>query len=251
VVNAINYSFPSPVGTILIFLLGGYLLFSVLKLNPWLAAAGSVAFTFSSYNIILLVAGHANQAFAIAFFAPILAGILLILRGKHFIGAAVTALALALEIRANHVQMTYYLLLVLLILVFIELYHAIKNKTTANFLKSLAYVGAAVVLALAVNASMLWSTYEYGKDTIRGKSNLTQHTTEPSNGLPKDYAYQWSQGVGECIIILPEGFSLKCRSKVDKADHEENSSYNKVDAITLKPVVHLSFLKWIIYIPQK
>ncbi|NHA06001.1 hypothetical protein G7092_19480 [Mucilaginibacter sp. HC2] len=228
VVNAINYSFPSPVGTILIFLLGGYLLFSVLKLNPWLAAAGSVAFTFSSYNIILLVAGHANQAFAIAFFAPILAGILLILRGKHFIGAAVTALALALEIRANHVQMTYYLLLVLLILVFIELYHAIKNKTTANFLKSLAYVGAAVVLALAVNASMLWSTYEYGKDTIRGKSNLTQHTTEPSNGLPKDYAYQWSQGVGECItFLIPNAYGGGGRGPSDADSHVAKALIDK------------------------
>ncbi|MEZ2337044.1 hypothetical protein AB6735_15475 [Mucilaginibacter sp. RCC_168] len=228
VINAINYSFPSPVGTVLIFLLGAYLLFSVLKLNPWLAAAGAVAFTFSSYNIILLAAGHANQAFAIAFFAPILAGILLILRGKHFIGAAITALALALEIRANHVQMTYYLLLVLLILVFIELYHAIKSKTTASFLKSLAYVGAAVVLALAVNASMLWSTYEYGKDTIRGKSNLTQHTTEPSNGLPRDYAYQWSQGVGECItFLIPDAYGGSGRGPSDADSHVAKALIDK------------------------
>jgi hypothetical protein len=228
VINAINYSFPSPVGTVLIFLLGAYLLFNVLKLNPWLAAAGAVAFTFSSYNIILLAAGHANQAFAIAFFAPILAGILLIIRGKHFIGAAITALALALEIRANHVQMTYYLLLVLLILVFIELYHAIKNKTTAAFLKSLAYVGAAVVLALAVNASMLWSTYEYGKDTIRGKSNLTQHTTEPSNGLPRDYAYQWSQGVGECItFLIPDAYGGSGRGPSDADSHVAKALIDK------------------------
>jgi hypothetical protein len=220
VINAVNYSLPNPIGTILIFLLGAYLLFCVLKLNPWLAAAGAVAFTFSSYNIILLVAGHANQAFAIAFFAPILAGILLILRGKHFTGAAVTALALALEIRANHVQMTYYLLLVLLILVGIELYHAIKTKTIAAFLKSLAYVGAAVLLAVVVNASMLWSTYEYGKDTIRGKSNLTQHTTEPSNGLPKDYAYQWSQGVGECLtFLIPNAYGGSGRGPVDADSH--------------------------------
>jgi hypothetical protein len=220
IVNAINYSFPTPVGTVLLFLLGTYLLFCVLKLNPWLAAAGAIAFTFSSYNIILLAAGHANQAFAIAFFAPILAGILLILRGKHLTGAALTALALALEIRANHVQMTYYLLLVLLILLGIELYHAVKNKTTAAFLKSAIYVGAAVLLAVAVNASMLWSTYDYGKDTIRGKSNLTQHTTEPSNGLPKDYAYQWSQGVGECItFLIPNAYGGSNRGPANEDSH--------------------------------
>ncbi|MGZ3764653.1 MAG: YfhO family protein [Mucilaginibacter sp.] len=202
VVSALKAVFPNPIDTVLLLLLGSYFLFCVLKLNPWLAAAGAVAFTFSSYNIILLVAGHSNQAFAIAFFAPILASIILTLRGKYWLGSTLTALFLAMEIRANHIQMTYYLLLALLILIGVELYHAIKNKTTAVFLKSMAYLGAATVLALAVNASSLWSTYEYGKETIRGQSNLTQHTTEPSNGLAKDYAYVYSQGVGECLTFL-------------------------------------------------
>lgn len=155
VVTGINYTFPAPVGTVLMFLLGTYFLFIVLKVNPWLAAAGAVAFTFSSYNIILLTAGHANQAFAIAFFGPILAGIILTLRGKYLLGFSVTALFLALEIRANHVQMTYYLMLALLIMVGIELYHAIKNKTLNAFLKSLGYIAAAVLLSIAVNASIL------------------------------------------------------------------------------------------------
>jgi hypothetical protein len=202
VVSAIKATFPNPVDTVLILLLGTYFLFIVLKLNPWLAAAGAVAFTFSSYNIILLVAGHSNQAFAIAFFAPILAGIILTLRGKHILGGALTAFFLAMEIRANHVQMTYYLLLSLIILIGIELYHAIKTKNLQAYLKSMAYIGGATLLALAVNASSLWSTYDYGTETIRGKSNLTQTAKEPSNGLDKDYAYQWSQGVGESFTFL-------------------------------------------------
>ena len=202
VVNGINAVFPNPVGTVLILLIGAYFLFTVLKLNPWLAAAGAVAFTFSSYNIILFVAGHSNQVFAIAFFAPLLGSILLTLRGKYWLGGSLTALFLAMEIRANHIQMTYYLMLALFILLGIELYHAIKNKTIPAFVKSLIYVGGAVIIALAVNASILWSTAEYGNDTIRGKSNLTQHTNEPSNGLAKDYAYQWSQGIGECFTFL-------------------------------------------------
>ncbi|MBB6111323.1 hypothetical protein SAMN05421821_111133 [Mucilaginibacter lappiensis] len=202
IVTALKVTFPNPVDTVLLLLLGTYFLFIVLKLNPWLAAAGAVAFTFSSYNIILLVAGHSNQAFAIAFFAPILGGIILTLRGKHILGGALTAFFLAMEIRANHVQMTYYLLLSLIILVGIELYHAIKTKNTQPFLKSLAYIGGATLLALAVNASSLWSTYDFGKETIRGKSNLTQTSKEPSNGLAKDYAYQWSQGVGESFTFL-------------------------------------------------
>jgi len=202
VVKGLTAIFPNPIYTVLLLLLGTYFLFSVLKLNPWLAAAGAVSFTFSSYNIILLVAGHTNQAFAIAFFAPLLASILLTLRGRYWLGGSLTALFLAMEIRANHVQMTYYLLLSILILFGIELYHAIKSKTTTGFIKAIAFTGAAIVIALAVNASLLWSTYEYGKDTIRGKSNLTQHTTEPSDGLPKDYAYQYSQGVSESFTFL-------------------------------------------------
>lgn len=194
--------FPDPVAILLILLCGAYFLFIVLKLNPWLAAAGAVAVAFSSYNIIYIVAGHTNQAYAIAFFAPIIAGILLTLRGNYLTGASLTALFLALEIRSNHIQMTYYLLLSIIILVIVELYNAIKGKTMPAFLKSLAYLGAATLLAVGVNASILWSTYDYGKETIRGQSNLTQHTSEPSNGLAKDYAYGWSQGVGESFTFL-------------------------------------------------
>ncbi|EHQ27113.1 glycosyltransferase family protein [Mucilaginibacter paludis] len=202
IISTIKSIFPNPVDTVLLLLLGSYLLLCVLKLNPWLAAAGAIAFTFSSYNIILLVAGHSNQSFAIAFFAPILAGIILALRGKYLLGAALTAFFLAMEIRANHIQMTYYLMFAIMILVGIELYHAIKGKTTATFFKSIGYLALATLLAIGVNASSLWSTYEYGKDTIRGQSNLTQNTKEPSNGLARDYTYEYSQGVAECLTFL-------------------------------------------------
>jgi hypothetical protein len=202
VVSGVKAVFPNPIDTVILLLVGAYFLFIVLKLNPWLAAAGALAFTFSSYNIIYIVAGHSSQMFAIALFAPIVASIILTLRGKYLLGASLTALFLAVEIRANHVQMTYYLMLAILILVGIELFHAIKAKTTASFLKSLGYLTAGLVLALAVNASILWSTYEYGKDTIRGKSNLTSEIKEASNGLTKKYAYEYSQGVGESLTFL-------------------------------------------------
>jgi hypothetical protein len=201
-VQGVVNTFPDPLYNIFLLIFGAYFLFTVLKLNPWLAAAGSIAFAFSSYNIILLVAGHSNQAFAISFFAPILASIILTLRGRYWLGGSLTALFLSMEIRANHVQMTYYLLIILLILIGIELYHAIKAKTTRSFLKSMTFLGGAALIALMVNASSLWSTYEYGKDSIRGKSNLTQHTTEPSNGLDKKYAYEYSQNVGETFTFL-------------------------------------------------
>jgi hypothetical protein len=202
IVSTLKKTFPSPIDTVLLLLLGAYFLLSVLKLNPWLAAAGALAFAFSSYNIILMVAGHANQVFAIAFFAPILAGIILALRGKYLLGASLTAFFLSLEIRANHIQMTYYLLIAILLLIGFELYNAIKGKTIAAYIKAIAYLAVATLLAIAVNASLLWSTYEYGKYTTRGQSNLTQNTKEPSNGLAKDYAFQYSQGIGETITFL-------------------------------------------------
>jgi hypothetical protein len=202
IVKTLIAVFPNPIYDVLLLLFGTYFLFIVLKLNPWLAAVGAVAFTFSSYNIILLTAGHSNQALAIAFFAPIIASIILTLRGKYLLGGSLTALFIALELKANHIQMTYYLVLALVILFGIELYHAIKAKTIPTYFKSIGVIVAATLLAVLVNASLLWSTAEYSADSYRGKSNLTQHTTEPSNGLSKHYAYEWSQGVGECFTFL-------------------------------------------------
>ncbi len=216
VVSAFKVIFPNPVDTVLLLLLGTYFLLSVLKLNPWLAAAGAIAFTFSSYNFILIDAGHANQVYAIAFFAPIVASIIVTFRGQYLLGSALTAFFLAMEIRSNHIQMTYYLMLALLIFVGIELYHAIKSKQTKPFFKSIVYLSAATLLAVAVNAGSLWTTYEYGNESIRGKSNLTKQTTEPSNGLSKEYAFQWSQGIGECFTFLvPNAYGGGSRSTVD------------------------------------
>jgi hypothetical protein len=201
-INVLDHVFPSPIYIVLLLLFGGYFLFSVLKLNPWLAAAGALAFTFSSYNIIYIAAGHVNQELAIALFAPILASIILVMNGRYILGSSLLALFLALEIKANHIQMTYYLLIALLILVIIEFYHAIRSKTLPIFFKSLAYIACATLLAMAVNASTLWSTAEYAKDSIRGKSNLTQNTKEASSGVLRSYAYEFSEGVGETLTFL-------------------------------------------------
>ncbi|MBD1394072.1 YfhO family protein [Mucilaginibacter glaciei] len=227
VVSAIKATFPNPVDTVLILLLGTYFLFIVLKLNPWLAAAGAIAFTFSTYNIILLVAGHSNQAFAIAFFAPLLASIIMTLRGQYYLGGALTAFFLAMEIRANHVQMTYYLMFAIVILIAIELYHAVKAKATAGFVRSIGFLAVATLLALSVNASLLWSTYDYGTETIRGKSNLIKNTKEPNNGLDRDYAYQYSQGVAESFTFLVPN-AAGGGSGLDNID--ENSEFVKVFA---------------------
>jgi len=202
VISLIKTVLPDPVDVVLLYLVGAYLLFCVLKINPYLAAAGAIAFAFTSYNFQIIAAGHSNKAMAIAFFAPILAGVILTLRGRYWMGASLTALFLALEIRANHIQMTYYLLLAILIFVGIELFHAFKEKRLAFLGKAIGFLAVGALLAIMVNASTLWTTYEYGKESNRGKSNLTTDRSEEQNGLSKEYAYGWSQGVGESFTFL-------------------------------------------------
>ncbi len=223
VVSGLKAIFPNPVDTVLLYLLGAYLLFCSLRVNPWLSAAGAIAFTFSSYNFILIDAGHANQAYAIAFFAPILAGIIYAFRGKYVLGGALTAFFLAMEIRANHIQMTYYLMFAIIILVIVQLVAAVKAKRTKPFFTAIGYLAVGVVLALAVNAGSLWTTYEYGKETNRGQSNLTKHTDEPSNGLDKQYAFGWSQGISECFtFLIPNAYGGA--SGTDALKDESNTS---------------------------
>ncbi|QPH38283.1 glycosyltransferase family protein [Pedobacter endophyticus] len=227
----ITKALPNPTGTVLLLLFGGYFLFIVLKVNPWLAAAGAIAFTFTTYNFVLIASGHSSKALAIGFFAPIIAGILLTLRGKYWYGASLTALFLALEIRTNHVQMTYYLMLAILIFVIVEVSQAVKNKTVPHLTKAFGFLALSVLLAVMINASLLWSTAEYAKETNRGKSNLTVATTEKDAGMSKEYAYQWSQGVGESFtFLIPDLYGGA--SSVEELVKPESNMFKAVADIT-------------------
>lgn len=193
---------PHPANLVFIYLLGFFILLMVLRVNPWLALAGSVAFAFSSYFFIILEAGHNSKAHAIGYMAPVLAGILLTYRGKHIAGALLTALFLALELRANHLQITYYLMLVVVLLGITRLVVAIQEKTVPEFLKATGLLVAAALLALSTNVTNLWATWEYGKETIRGKSELSHSPENRTTGLDKDYATQWSYGKGETFSLM-------------------------------------------------
>ena len=225
----ITKALPNPVGTVLLLLVGAYFLFITLKVNPWLAAAGAIAFAFTTYNFVLIATGHSNKALAIGFFAPIIASLFITLRGRYLLGASLTALFLALEIRANHVQMTYYLFLSLLILVGIELYQAYKNKTLPAFGKAIGYLAGSVILAVMINASLLWTTSEYAGETNRGKSNLTDTASKEKAGMSKEYAYGWSQGVGESFsFLIPNLYGGA--TGVDELVKPESNMYKAVAA---------------------
>lgn len=231
VIDFMKTVFPDPVDVVLMYLLGAYLLFCVLKVNPLLAAAGAIAIAFTSYNFIIIAAGHSNKALAISFIAPIIAGIILTLRGKYWLGGSLTALFLALEIRANHIQMTYYLMIALLIFMGIEIYHAVKEKKLAQMGRALGFLGIALVLSLMVNAGKLWTTYEYGKESNRGKSNLTTDSAEEKNGLSKEYAYGWSQGVAECFtFVVPNLYGGA--TGIDELVKPESHTYKALQSVT-------------------
>lgn len=193
---------PHPAGLVFLYFMGFFILLLVLKVDPWLAIAGSIAFAFSSYFFIILEAGHNSKAHAIGYMAPVLAGIILTYRGRLVAGSLLTALFLALELRANHMQITYYLLMVVVLLGITKLTEAIVKKTLPDFLKATGMLAIAALLAVTTNITNIWATWEYGKETIRGKSELTHNKDNRTSGLDKDYATQWSYGVGESFSLL-------------------------------------------------
>ena len=216
--NAIKAVFPVPADVVLIYLLGAYFLLSVLRIKPWLAAVGAIAIAFSSYNFIYIEAGHLNKAYAIAYLAPIIGAVIMCYRGNRLWGGILLALFLALEIRTNHIQMTYYLFIALLIYVGLEVYYAIRDKKLPEFAKNTAVQIAAAIVALAVNASVLFPTYEYSKLTTRGKANIAKtEDGKSSGGLDKAYAYAWSQGIGENLtFLIPNAYGGKSGGVLDE-----------------------------------
>jgi hypothetical protein len=202
-----NLILPNPINTIFLYLVGFFILLRTLKMNVWLSVMGAVAFTFSSYNFAIIAAGHTNKAIVIGLFAPTIAGIIMAYRNELLKGATVTALALALQIKANHYQMSYYLAMAIGIYVIVQFIYAIKDKTIANFFKSSAVFAGAAALAIAVNITPLLLTEEYAKESIRGKSELTLDPKASKDGLSEEYAFEYSYGVGESFTLLIPNFN--------------------------------------------
>ncbi|MBM3436692.1 MAG: hypothetical protein FJY07_10810, partial [Bacteroidetes bacterium] len=193
---------PQPAGYVFLYMLGFFILLIVLKVDPLLSIAGAIAFGFSSYFFIILEAGHNSKAHAIGYMAPVIAGIILTYRGKYLLGGILSLLFLGLEINAGHPQITYYLFMVILIFGIAELISAIQEKKLKSFLKSTAFVVVAVFIAVLTHITNLWATWEYGKETIRGKTELTTDQSNRTSGLDKDYAVQWSYGIAESLSLL-------------------------------------------------
>lgn len=200
--NVFTLGLPHPAGMIFLYFIGFYILLISLRVNPWLAFSGALAFAFSSYFMQILEVGHNSKAHAIGYMAPVLAGIILTYRGKVYLGSLLTAIFLSLQVMANHLQITYYLMLIVLLLVICVFVDSLKKKTLNQFIKASAFLVVAAILAVATNITNLWTTYEYGKETIRGKTELTSEKENRTSGLDKDYATQWSYGIGESFSLM-------------------------------------------------
>ncbi len=193
---------PHPAGILFLLFLGFFILLLVLDVNPWLAIAGSIAYAFSSYFFILFEAGHNSKIHAIAYMAPVLTGFILCFKKKYLLGGILTALFVCLEISTNHFQITYYLIIILITLVIVECIYAIIEKNLKSFFKTISVLFIACVLAVLPNLNNLLVTYDYSKYTTRGKSELSFDKENKTTGLDKDYATQWSYGIGETFSLM-------------------------------------------------
>ena len=196
---------PSYVWLTFIMMLGFYILLRAFGLPAWLAGLGGVIWAFSSYFFILISAGHIWKFITLAYIPPTIAGIVLAYRKKYLLGGIVTALFLALQIQSNHVQMSYYFLFVILFMVGAYFEEAWRKKELPSFFKASAVLVVAGIIGVAVNLSNLYHTYEYSKETLRGKSELVHEgakAEQTSNGLDRDYITNWSYGIGETLSLL-------------------------------------------------
>ncbi len=197
---------PRPADYLFLYFIGMYILFLVLKLDYKLAFVGALAFGFSTYLIIILGVGHNAKAHAIAYMPLVLSGILLALRGNYLKGFILTTIAMALELVANHFQMTYYLLLVVLVIGLVYLIDSYKNKKLPIFFKGLAVLVVAVIFAIGLNATNILATKEYADTSTRGKSELTINSDgsskEANKGLDYDYITEYSYGKLESFNLF-------------------------------------------------
>lgn len=193
---------PFPADTLFILMTGMYALLLVLTVRQPLAVIGAVVYAFSSYNLLCLEAGHTSKVAAIAYMPWVLMAVILTLRGRLIWGALLTALFMSLEIRAGHVQITYYLSFIVLLTGIAYFVDAAIKKTLPQFAKAAGLLVVAAILGVFTNSSALYMSYDYGKDSIRGKSELTIKDVPESDGLDKNYALEYSYGVGESFSYM-------------------------------------------------
>ena len=231
----INLYLPKPANILFVSLIGFYILLLAFGVNPWLSIAGAVAYAFSSYFFIILDAGHITKAQALGYMPPIIAGVHLAFNRKYLIGAVLTGLFLAMQLYVNHLQITYYTLIIILIYGIFELYRVIREKDYVHLLKSIGILLITVILAVGSRTPNIWTTWEYTKYTMRGKPELKADMENQTSGLDRDYATAWSYGIGETMTLFIPNFKGGCSngelgensSTYELFKNAQNASYAK------------------------
>ena len=204
------WNFHFDAGIFFIMMLGFYVFMCSMGAKPLISAFSALIYALGSYNVIIITVGHITKAWAMAMIAPILAGIILVFKRKYISGIIIFTLSLGLQIYFNHVQITYYTLIAVLILGMTYLIYAIKEKQIKNFAISCGALIIAALVAIMPNSSHLALNAEYAKHTMRGGSELTIKANDNQNnnakGLTIDYAYAWSYGKGETLTMLIPDF---------------------------------------------
>ncbi|PVY39319.1 YfhO family protein [Pontibacter virosus] len=234
--SILTFNMPAMAGNIFITLLCAYILLVTLRLNTWVSIIGAIAIAFTSYNFIILEAGHNTKSLTIAYIPLVLAGMFYALRRNVWIGAAIFTLGLTLNLHFNHLQMTYYMLLMVLVWMVVELIYAVREGRIADLIKRGLILAVAAVLAVGVNFGRLYTVAEYSQHSIRGKSELSVANSgdKTSSGLDRDYAFSWSYGVGETITLLIPDFygGSSNNTRLDK----DSESYQALLGLGMPPV---------------
>ena len=228
VVNAYHLWLPENVWYVFAYLLGFYILLRAFDFRQHLAVLGSIIWAFSTYFLIIIAAGHIWKVWALAYLPPMIAGVVLAYRGKYLWGLLLTAVFTAFEINANHVQMTYYYLFIILAMVIAWLVEAVREKQLARFFKATAVCLVGAAIGVCINLSNLYHTWQYSKESMRGKSELVKQNSsnQTSSGLERDYITQWSYGIGETwTLLIPNtkgGASMPLSQSETAMKHAEN-----------------------------
>ncbi len=231
--NLYHLYLPTYVWYVFVMLLGFYILLRAFNFKVWMAGLGAIVWAFSSYFFIIIAAGHIWKFITLAYIPPTIAGMVLCYRGKYLWGGLVTALFVALQISSNHVQMSYYFLFVMLFMAIAYGVQAYQQKTLADFWKSTGVLVAAGILGICINLSNLYHTYEYSKESMRGKSELVKENSanQTGSGLERDYITQWSYGIGETFsLMVPNvkgGASVPLAAN-EKAMEKANPMYGNI-----------------------
>ncbi len=206
--SAYHLWLPDNVWYVFVYLLGFYILLRAFDFRQHLAALGSVLWAFSTYFLIIIAAGHLWKVMALAYLPPMIAGVVLAFRGRYLWGLVVTALFGALEIHANHLQMTYYYMFVIFFMLIAFIIEAVViRKSSLGWTHLLKALSASIVgglLAVLINGSNLYHTWQYSKETMRGKSELVKENSDnqTSSGLERSYITDYSYGIGETWTLL-------------------------------------------------